>query len=77
MSTKPVETVAELVEKVAKGAAWAAQARQAADLYERTAARWWDGLSEKQRTEWLDRAEADGRERHPLSAYTLMGDLRD
>ena len=77
MSTKPVETSADLAAKVAKAEAWGAKARQAADLYERMAAQWWERLSDQQRTEWMDRAEADGRERHPLSAYTLMGDLRD
>ncbi|MBW4051126.1 MAG: hypothetical protein HIU85_06610 [Proteobacteria bacterium] len=44
-------------------------------LYSQMAAKWWDALTPEKQTEWLDAAEADGRERHPLAAYTLMGDL--
>lgn len=46
-------------------------------IYEQMAARWWDSLTDEERMDWLDRAEADGRERSMLAAYTLMGDLRD
>ena len=45
-------------------------------LYSQMAAKWWDTLTPEEQTVWLDAAEADGRERHPLAAYTLMGDLR-
>lgn len=46
-------------------------------LYEQMAAKWWDTLTPEEQTVWLDTAEADGRERHPLAAYTLRGDLRE
>jgi len=45
-------------------------------LYSQMATKWWDALTPEEQTEWLDAAEADGRARHPLAAYTLMGDLR-
>ncbi len=71
-----VETLAELVEAVAKGSAWATKARAAADLYEQMAANWWAGLSDQQRTSWLEAAAFDGRDAHPVAAFTLMGDLK-
>ena len=46
-------------------------------LYEQMAQHWWDALTSEEQTAWLDAAEADGRERSPLAAYTLMGDLRE
>jgi hypothetical protein len=35
---------------------------------------WWNSLDATERERWLDAAEADGRERSMLAAYTLMGD---
>ncbi len=46
-------------------------------LYEAKATRWWNGLTETERKDWLDRAAADGRERSMLAAYTLRGDAED
>ena len=46
-------------------------------LYSQMAAHWWKGLTPDQQRDWLDRAEADGRARDILSAYTLMGDLQE
>lgn len=34
------------------------------------------GLTESQREAWLELAEIDERERHPLAALTFMGDLQ-
>lgn len=76
MSSKPIETVADLAAEIAKGEAWAAKARAACDLYEQMAANWWTRLTDQQRAAWLDAAEFDGRERHPVAAFTLMGDVR-
>ena len=42
-------------------------------LYSQMAAKWWDALTPEEQTAWLDAAEAEGRERHPLAAYTLGG----
>ena len=47
------------------------------DLYKRMASAWWNSLDATERERWLDAAEADGRTRDLLSAYTLMGDLRE
>jgi hypothetical protein len=44
-------------------------------LYDRIALRWWSALTPAEREAWLDRAEADGRERSPVAAYALMGDM--
>jgi hypothetical protein len=38
------------------------------------AAKWWDALTPEEQIEWLDSAEADGRERFMLATFTLMGD---
>ena len=46
-------------------------------LYSQMAAKWWNALTSEEQTEWLDAAEADGRERHLLAAYTLRVDLRE
>ncbi len=46
-------------------------------LYSQRAAKWWDALTPEEQAAWLDAAEAEGRERHPLAAYTLGGDLRE
>ena len=46
-------------------------------LYEAMASAWWDTLEATERERGLDAAEADGRTRELLSAYTLMGDLRE
>jgi hypothetical protein len=46
------------------------------DLYEQMAAQWWQGLDVERRKRWLDAAEFDGRERHPVAAFTLMGDIQ-
>lgn len=46
------------------------------NLYEQMAAQWWQGLDVEQRKCWLDAAEFDGRERHPVAAFTLMGDVQ-
>ena len=46
-------------------------------LYEAMASAWWDTLNTTERERWLDAAKADGRTRELLSAYTLMGDLRE
>lgn len=43
-------------------------------LHEAMASAWWDSLNTAERECWLDAAEADGRERSMLAAYTLMGD---
>lgn len=76
MSTKPVETAPDLAAQLANAEAWGAKARDACDLYEQMAANWWAGLTDQQRAAWLDAAEFDGRERHPVAAFTLMGDVR-
>lgn len=76
MSSKPIETAADLAAWVAKGDAWAAKARSACDLYEQMAANWWMRLTDQERAAWLDAAEFDGRERHPIAAFTLMGDIK-
>jgi hypothetical protein len=47
------------------------------DLYEQMAVCWWSALTPAERESWLDRAEADGRERSILAAYTFMGDARN
>ena len=39
-------------------------------LYEAMASAWWDTLEATARERWLDAAEADGRTRDLLSAYT-------
>ena len=41
------------------------------------ASAWWDSLNTAERECWLDSAEADGRDRSMLAAYTLMGDRED
>ena len=46
-------------------------------LYQRMASAWWNSLEATERERGLDAAEADGRTRELLSAYTLMGDLRE
>jgi hypothetical protein len=46
-------------------------------LYEAMASVWWDTLEATARERWLDAAEAHGRTRDLISAYTLMGDLRE
>ena len=43
-------------------------------LYSQMAAKWWDALTPEEQIEWLDSAEADGRERFMLATFTLMGD---
>ena len=44
------------------------------DLYEQMAVAWWNSLDATERERWLDAAEADGRERSMLAAFTLRGD---
>ena len=46
-------------------------------LYQRMASAWWNSLDSTERERWWDAAEADGRTRDLLSAYTLMGDLHE
>ena len=51
--------------------------RGTSGLYEAMASAWWDSLNTAERECWLDSAEADGRDRSMLAAYTLMGDRED
>lgn len=46
-------------------------------LYEAMASAWWDMLEATAREGGSDAAEAHGRTRDLISAYTLMGDLRE